>query len=86
MVFTKLKLPIFYFNVRDIEERRSQLFSDVRRCFSKWVFLKLSQYSQENTCVGVFLNIKKTFQHRCFPANIVKFLRTPPLAASVGAL
>ena len=86
MVFTKLKLPIFYFNVRDIEERRSQLFSDVRRCFSKWVFLKLSQYSQENTCVGVFLNIKKTFQHRCFPVNIVKFLRTPPLAASVGAL
>ena len=37
--------------------------------------LKISQYSQENTCVGVF--IKKRLQHRCFPVNIAKFLRTP---------
>ena len=25
----------------------------VRICSSKWVFLRISQYSQENTCVGV---------------------------------
>ena len=25
----------------------------VRRCSSKWVLLKISQYSQENTCAGV---------------------------------
>ena len=35
----------------------------------------LKQYSQENTCVGV----KKGLQHRCFPANIAKFLRGPIL-------
>ena len=28
----------------------------VGRCSSKMVFLKILQYSQENTCVGVFLN------------------------------
>ena len=25
----------------------------VRRCFLKWVFWKISQYSQKNTCVGI---------------------------------
>ena len=27
----------------------------VRRCFSKQVFLEISQYSQENMCLSVFL-------------------------------
>ena len=33
------------------------LFSEagVWRCFSKYMFLKISQYSQENTCWGLFL-------------------------------
>ena len=60
----------------------------VCRCFSKYVFLKISLYSLENTCVGVaylkrffleslFLNfIKKRPQRRCFPGKITKFLRT----------
>ena len=55
-----------------------------RRCSIKKAVLKtLWQYSQENTCVGVSLlkrNCKfiiKKQQHRCFPVNIVKFLRTP---------
>ena len=26
------------------------------KCSSKWVFLKISQNSQENTCIGVFFN------------------------------
>ena len=57
----------------------------VRRCFSKQVFLKISQYSQENICVRVFFNtvadlktcniIEKRLQHRYFPVNIAKFLR-----------
>ena len=44
---------------------------------------------QENICVGVFFNngagfqggnfIKMRLQHRCFPVNIAKFLRTPIL-------
>ena len=62
----------------------------VRRCSSEKVFLKISQYSQENTCVGVsflikllkrdsntgvFLRILRTFKEQLF-------YRTLPLAAS----
>ena len=60
-----------------------------RRCSVKKVFLKSSQNSQENTCVrivrisfliklqaGVANFNEKRLQHRCFPVNIVKFLRT----------
>ena len=55
----------------------------------KKLFLKISQYSQEKNCAGVSFLIKlqalspvtllKRLQHRCFPMNIVKFLRTPIL-------
>ena len=38
----------------------------------KKMFLKISQYSQKNICVGVSL-------HRCFPMEFAKFLRTPIL-------
>ena len=58
----------------------------VHRCSSKCGFLKVSQYLQENTCVGVFFNnvvdlktcnfINRWIQHKCFPVNIAKFLRT----------
>ena len=54
--------------------------------FFEEVFLKILQYSQESTCAESLLNtiaglqpcnyIKKYLQHRCFPVNIVKFLRT----------
>ena len=43
----------------------------VHRCCSKYVFLKISQFSQEKVCVG------KTLQHGCFPVKILKLLRTP---------
>ena len=40
------------------------------------MLLKISQYSQENTCVGgLQLYLKETPMH--FPVNIAKFLRTP---------
>ena len=45
----------------------------------KKMLLKILQYLQENTCVGVFQAcnfIKKRLQCRCFPVNIAKFLRT----------
>ena len=59
-------------------------------CFVKTMFLKISQYSQKNACVGVifltkFLKaaafgtadlLKKSLQHRCFSVNIVNFLKT----------
>ena len=52
------------------------------------MFLKISQNSQENTCVGIsFFDkfadlrpatlLKERLQHRCFPVNFVKFLRAP---------
>ena len=51
-------------------------------CSSKYVFLNILQYSQENTCAGVCFNKvaglqllkRKRFQNRCFPVNIAKFL------------
>ena len=53
--------------------------SSHRRCFIKKVFLKISQYSQENTCLKACNFIKKRLQHRHFSVNIAKFLRTPIL-------
>ena len=51
------------------------------------IFLNISQYSQKNTCVGVFFNkvtglkacnfiFENRLQHRCFPVNIANFLKT----------
>ena len=48
----------------------------VRKCSSKKVVLKISQYSQENSYVGDCNLIKKRLQYSCFPTNIAKFLRT----------
>ena len=51
----------------------------------KKVSLKISQYSQENTCFGIFFNkvagpqacnfIKKKIQQSFFPVIIAKFLK-----------
>ena len=51
----------------------------VYRSSSKSVFLKISQISVENICVGLKAcnYIKKRLQHRCFPVKFPKFLRTP---------
>ena len=43
----------------------------------KKVFLKIFQYTQENTCVGVFLINLQPWT--CFPMNIAKILRKPIL-------
>ena len=65
----------------------------MNRCSIKKPFLKILQYSQENTCVGVsflvkiraFSPVKKT-PTQTFPMNIVKFLRTPVLKNSCERL
>ena len=44
----------------------------------KKLLLIISQYSQENTCVGVSF-IKKRLWRKCFPVNIAKCLRKPIL-------
>ena len=49
------------------------------RCSVKTVFLKISQNSQENTCVGVsFLKKLQVFE-------VVNFFRTPPAATFAAA-
>ena len=49
--------------------------------YKKKVFLKNSQSLQKNNCVKVTFLIttllKKRLCNRCFPVNLVKFLRTP---------
>ena len=42
------------------------------------LFLKISQYSQENVFIKKNF-IKKRLQHRRFPVKIAKFLRTPTI-------
>ena len=59
-------------------------------------FLKVSQTSQENTCLRASFLIKlqlrpatllkRKIWHRCFPVNFVKFLRTPILQNISGRL
>ena len=69
-------------------------WSSHQRCSIKKLFLKILQYSQENTCVGVSLitfqdeipaNTFKRLQHRCVPVSIAKILRTPIFEESLKA-
>ena len=54
----------------------------------KKMFLKISQNSQENTYVSLFLNrvAGQRLWHRYFPVNFAKFLRTPFLQNTSGRL
>ena len=55
MVSTKLKLPMFYFNVRDFEEPRSQLFADVRKMiFKKGVRKTCAIVTGKHLCWSLF--------------------------------
>ena len=62
--------------------------SSHHRCSTNKAILKISQYSQTNTCVAdsACNFIKKRLQHNYFPVNIVKFLRTPTLKNICGRL
>ena len=54
----------------------------MNRSSIKKLLLKILQYSHKNSCVGVSLEtfspetLLKWLQHRCFPVNIAKILRT----------
>ena len=52
--------------------------SSHQRCSIKKAVLKITQYSQENAFSPANF-IEKRIQHRYFPVNIAKFLRTPIL-------
>ena len=80
-------LKVVKINICEVINTQKQSF----RCSSKQVFFRISQISQENTCVGVFFSnvaglkactfVKKRLQHRCFPVKFAKYLRTPSVAA-----
>ena len=60
--------------------------SIMNRCSIRKLFLKILQYSQKNTCVGVSLLIKMQafspvilLKKQAFSVNIAKFLRIPVL-------
>ena len=61
------------------------------KVFYKTKVLKNFAKFTENACVGVSLAcnvtiLKKRLQHRCFPVNSTKFLRTPFLKNTYGRL
>ena len=60
----------------------------VRGCSVKKVFLKLSQNSQENTCVraSFLIQLQAGVWQRYFPVNFAKFLWTPFLQNTSGRL
>ena len=56
--------------------------SSQRRCSTKKAVLKkFAIFTRKHLCWSLWACnfIKKSFQHRCFPVNIAKFLRTPDL-------
>ena len=80
-----------FLSLEDNKDRSSHLYM-----FFKQVFLKISQISQEDTCVGVSFQqsllqilLKRHSDTGAFPCEICEifkntfFYRTPPLAASV---
>ena len=65
-----------------------------RMCSIKKVSLKISQYSQENTCASLFFKqhvywaslLKNRLWHRSFPVNFATFFRTLFLQNTSGWL
>ena len=41
---------------------KQNILTKLSRCFTKYVFLKIPQHIQENTCAGVFYNKFTGFQ------------------------
>ena len=70
MKFCKL-IRFFNHTLQNQKRRNSQVYvaSSHRRCSVKKVFLKISQISHENTCVGVF------FCWSCRPFQECKFIK-----------
>ena len=58
--------------------KNTRVYQGIRKkCSIKKLFLKISQYSQENTCVGVYFNIVAGLKACNFIKN--RFFRTPIL-------
>ena len=61
-----------------------------RRCFVRKVFFKTSaKFTGKDLCLSLFFNrsatlLKKRLQHRCFPVNFAKFIKTHFLLNTSG--
>ena len=79
MVSANLKLPMFYFNARDIQNQSpTGVEAAIRRYLAKYVFLKFRYiHSKTSVLESLFNKVAELYyQHRCFPVNIANFLRT----------
>ena len=77
-------------------ECRNQFRSNHQRCsVRKGVLRNFTKFTSKNLCQSLFFNkvvglrpatlFKKRLQHRCFPVNLVKFLRTSFLQNTSGS-
>ena len=74
---TKLKLTMFYFNLRDIQEQSFSCSSSRSHMFFKIDVLKIfAIFAGKHQDLQACKSIKKRLQHKCFPVNIAKILRT----------
>ena len=71
-------------NATEFENQNRNSQQQLPEVFYKKAVLKISQFLQQSTCVGNKVAtlqacsfIKNRFQHRFFPVNIAKLLRTP---------
>ena len=77
-----MRVSLFYSIKNNVPNKKVKWFaanicrSSHRMCSIKKLFLKILQIHNKKTCVGVSFLIKK-LQHRCFPVNFMKFVRTP---------
>ena len=72
------------FHFYSTEKVRNLWFLGIVEADVFWMFLKISQYSLENTCLRIFFDkvpglkacnfIKKELKYRCFPVNIKPFV------------
>ena len=70
MVSTKLKLPMLFFNARDIQKQSlTDVEAAIRRCFPKHVFVKFGYIHSKTPALGFHFN-KETLIH--FPATLSK--------------
>ena len=82
MVSTK-----FYYDIRDTQE---QFFTGVvavlQQSYKTSILKKFAIFAGKYLCWSLFLInfVKRRLQHRCFPVNIAKFLRTAFLQNTSG--
>ena len=84
VTFNYRTLVSYFFEFHELQQKKIELINNrlvVQRLSVKKVFLEISQNSQKHLCQSLFFNkfflLKNRLWHRCFPVNLVKFLRAP---------